>query len=238
MRNRVAVCIVSLAVALSVAVKVKASGESPAGAIPDSSGEIATVTSTGTINHGSAFFQNLGSNGRTCATCHAESDAWGVSADHIRGRFFATLGSDPIFRLVDGAVCPTADVSTLKAKASAYKMLIAKGLIRVSMAIPANAEFSLVKVDDPYNCATAENMSLFRRPLPAANLRFLSAVMWDGRETVPNNLTASHQSGGGRDDGPRPRPTAHGRAASGHRQLRNRSVHRATPRPQGRNAER
>lgn len=191
MRNRTAVCIVGLVLALSVAVKVKASGESPAGSFRDSSGEVATVTSTGTINHGSAFFQNLGTNGRTCATCHAESDAWGVSADHIRARFFATLGSDPIFRPVDGAVCPTADVSTLKAKASAYRMLMAKGLIRVSMAIPSNAEFALVKVDDPYNCATAENMSLFRRPLPAANLRFLSAVMWDGRETVPNDLTAS-----------------------------------------------
>ena len=191
MRSQAAVYFVILAVALSVAVKVKASGESPAGSLHDSNGEVATVTSTGTINHGSAFFQNLGSNGRTCATCHAESDAWGVSADHIRARFFATLGSDPIFRPVDGAVCPTADVSNLGSRVSAYRLLMAKGLIRVSMAIPSNAEFALINVDDPYHCATAENMSLFRRPLPATNLRFLSAVMWDGRETVPNDLTAS-----------------------------------------------
>jgi len=152
--------------------------------IHDPSGQIATFTSTGTINMGSAFFQNLGSNGRTCATCHQQSDAWGVSAEHVRARFMATLGSDPIFRPVDGAVCPTADVSTLRARARAYSMLLNKGLIRVSMPVPQNAEFSLIGVDDPYHCATADNLSLFRRPLPAANLRFLSAVMWDGRESA------------------------------------------------------
>src|SRR5207237_173528 len=30
--------------------------------------------------------------------------------------------------------------------------------------------------------ASASELSLFRRPLPAANLRFTTAVMWDGRE--------------------------------------------------------
>ncbi len=191
--KRTAIFVLALGALLGIAVtRVKATGESPAMTpIADPSGEIATFTSTGTINNGSAFFQSLGTNGRTCATCHQQSDAWGVSADHIRARFFATLGSDPIFRPVDGAVCPTADVSTLRAKASAYRLLMAKGLIRVSMAIPANAGFSLAKVDDPYNCASAENMSLYRRPLPAANLRFLSAVMWDGRETVPHQPITS-----------------------------------------------
>ena len=186
MRHRTGLSILALVIALGfAATRVKASGESPAMAsISDPSGEIATFTSTGTINNGSAFFQNLGSNRRTCASCHQQSDAWSVSADHIRARFFASLGSDPIFRPVDGAVCPTADVSTLGAKVSAYRLLMTKGLIRVSMAIPNNAEFSLVSVDDPYHCASAENLSLYRRPLPAANLGFLSAVMWDGRETV------------------------------------------------------
>jgi cytochrome c peroxidase len=38
-------------------------------------------------------------------------------------------------------------------------------------------------VDDPYGHASAQDLSLFRRPLPATNLKFLSTVMWDGRET-------------------------------------------------------
>lgn len=187
------ISVLAVVAVFAIAAKnLKATGESAAMTpIADPSGEIATFTSTGVINNGSAFFQNLGTNGRTCASCHQQSDAWGVSAEHVRARFSATLGSDPIFRPVDGAVCPTADVSTLRAKASAYSLLMAKGLIRVSIAIPANAEFSLVKVDDPYHCASAENMSLYRRPLPTTNLRFLSTVMWDGRETVPSQPMTS-----------------------------------------------
>jgi len=76
-------------------------------------------------------------------------------------------------------------------------MLIRRGLIRVGIGIPANAEFDLIAVDDPYNFASAAQLSLFRRPLPSTNLPFLSTVMWDGRETfnssdVIGNLT--HQS--------------------------------------------
>ena len=62
-------------------------------------------------------------------------------------------------------------------------MLLSKGLIRVGMPIPAGAEFELVAVDDPYAYANASDLSLFRRPLPSTNLIWLTAVMWDGRET-------------------------------------------------------
>jgi hypothetical protein len=62
-------------------------------------------------------------------------------------------------------------------------MLLTRGLIRIGKAIPDNAEFALVGVDDPYGFASASELSLFRRPLPSTNLRFLTAVMWDGRES-------------------------------------------------------
>lgn len=62
-------------------------------------------------------------------------------------------------------------------------MLLNKGLIRVGIGIPADGEFELVAVDDPYGYASAKELSLFRRPLPSTNLKFLSTVMWDGRET-------------------------------------------------------
>ena len=58
-----------------------------------------------------------------------------------------------------------------------------QGLIRVGIGIPLDAEFELVKADDPYGFASAAELSLFRRPLASTNLRFLSTVMWDGRET-------------------------------------------------------
>ena len=69
------------------------------------------------------------------------------------------------------------------ARRAAYSMLLRKGLIRVGIGIPENAEFDLVAVDDPYGYASARELSLFRRPLPTTNLKFLSTVMWDGRET-------------------------------------------------------
>jgi len=62
-------------------------------------------------------------------------------------------------------------------------MLLTKALIRVGIGIPANAEFDLVGVDDPYGHASASELSLFRRVLPSTNLRFLTTVMFDGRET-------------------------------------------------------
>jgi len=68
-------------------------------------------------------------------------------------------------------------------------MLLNKGLIRIGLPIPAGAEFSLVQVDDPYGFASASQLSLFRCPLPATNLRFLTAVMWDGRESFAGQGT-------------------------------------------------
>ena len=71
-------------------------------------------------------------------------------------------------------------------------MLLSKGVIRIELPIPAGAEFSLTPVDDPYHYASAAGLSLFRRPLPSTNLRFLTGVMWDGRETVvPFGTTAA-----------------------------------------------
>jgi hypothetical protein len=108
-----------------------------------------------------------------------------VTPAHLRQRFDATDGFDPIFRTNDGSNSPLADTSTLEARLRAYSMLLTKGLIRVGLPIPANAEFYLEAVDDPYGYASAQELSLFRRPLPATNLSFLSTVMFDGRETFP-----------------------------------------------------
>ncbi len=144
-----------------------------------------TFSATGSIDLGNEFFQNLGTNGRTCGTCHTESDGWTVTPAHIQARFDASGGTDPIFRPVDGANCPSADVSTVEARRAAYSNLLNKGLIRVSIGVPAGAEFTVVSINDPFGCAqtTPTGLALFRRPLPATNLRFLPTVMWDGRES-------------------------------------------------------
>ncbi|WP_197736692.1 hypothetical protein [Rhodanobacter sp. T12-5] len=149
----------------------------------DPSGWLQTSTPSGRIDSANPFFQSFGSNGRSCDSCHRQAQGWTVSPDELRQRFARTNGTDPIFSLVDGAVSPVADVSNVYARRSAYAMLLSRGLIRVGMPMPANAEFRLTKVDDPYGYASARELSLFRRPLPATNLIWLTAVMWDGRET-------------------------------------------------------
>ena len=152
-------------------------------ATPDASGTVQTTTPTGRVDHNNAFFQGFGSNGRTCESCHRQAQGWSVTPQELRQRFARTSGMDPIFALVDGAVSPLADVSSVEARRSAYAMLLNRGLIRVGMPIPANAQFRLTAVDDPYGYASAHELSLFRRPLPSTNLIWLTAVMWDGRET-------------------------------------------------------
>jgi hypothetical protein len=102
----------------------------------------------------------------------------------VQARFDASAGQDPLFRPNDGATSPRADVSTIEARRAAYRLLLARGLIRVGLGLPAGAEFDLVAVDDPYGYASAAELSLFRRPLPSANLPFLVSVMWDGRQSV------------------------------------------------------
>jgi cytochrome c peroxidase len=159
----------------------------------DPSGLIATAQPGGpTLTSQNAFFGNLGTNGRTCFTCHQPQNGWSVSAASVQARFYASFGTDPIFRLVDGATCPSDDVSSIDAKHQSYGLLLSKGLIRIGLPIPATAQFRVASVDDPYNCntnpvtgltnPTTGIVSIYRRPLPAVNLGFLSAIMWDGRE--------------------------------------------------------
>jgi cytochrome c peroxidase len=159
----------------------------------DPGGAIASYQPNGpTITAKSAFFQDLGTNGRTCFTCHQPRDGWSLSAQHAQERFYANT-NDPLFRLVDGASCPSDDVSTYRKKQKAYRLLLEKGLIRIGLPMPSNGlEFQILDVNDPYGCntnpttgltgSTTGVVSVYRRPLPAANLGFLSTIMWDGRE--------------------------------------------------------
>jgi len=158
----------------------------------DDSGAIASFQPNGaTITSNNAFFKSMGTNGRTCFTCHQPQSGWSIVPGDVAARFERSRGSDPIFRLVDGATCPNDDVSTLRAKRHAYKLLIDKGLIRIGVSIPATAEYKVEvnKGDDPYGCNTdpitglaAGIVSTYRRPLPTTNVGFLSTIMWDGRE--------------------------------------------------------
>jgi cytochrome c peroxidase len=110
--------------------------------------------------------------------------------EELKIRFELTQGLDPIFRPNDGSNCSHGiDTSTVDGRSKAYSLLISKGLIRIELPVPDNAEFSVVGVVNPCGCNDPAVLSMYRRPLPATNLWFLSAVMWDGRESSPQTDT-------------------------------------------------
>jgi hypothetical protein len=187
-RQRLAATLGALLLASAGATHAQQAGRQPSHANPlttaDPSGWLQTSTSSGRIDSDNPFFQSFGNNGRSCNSCHRQAQGWSITPDELRQRFSKTNGTDPIFALVDGAVSPLADVSSVYARRNAYAMLLSRGVIRIGLPIPANAEFRLTKVDDPYGYASARELSLFRRPLPSTNLIWDTAVMWDGRETA------------------------------------------------------
>jgi len=185
-RLTIGVTLVAAATAAAMATAYAASGNARGGlTFPNPSGLVGIV-GVDTVDADNPFFQELGTNGRKCVTCHQPAQGWSIAPAELRDRFSRTNGLDPIFRPNDGSTCAGADVSTLPKRRRAFGLLLNKGLIRVTMDVPASAEFDIVAVDDPYRCnQPLTSPSVYRRPLPATNLRFLSAVMWDGRFSKP-----------------------------------------------------
>jgi len=147
-------------------------------------GQVQTVNVRGALEMDNPFFQDLGTNGRRCVTCHQPSNAWTITPANVQERFAATNGTDPIFANNDGANCEGAVAFSTRDRRAASSLLLSRGLIRVGLDVPTDAEFVIESVADPYRCPPATNdVSVYRRPLPSTNLRFLTAVMWDGRES-------------------------------------------------------
>src|SRR5215468_2136170 len=69
----------------------------------DAAGILGSVSTdgfrTGSTN---GFFADLGTNGRTCGTCHVARDAWTFTPAHAR----SLSSHDPLFTPNDGSDCP------------------------------------------------------------------------------------------------------------------------------------
>lgn len=162
----------------------------------DPSGVLGTNHWSGPHDENGPFFQSLGTNGRSCATCHVPADAFGLSAAQAESTYQRTQGHDPLFAPVDAAACPAAtDGHPLN-----FDLLRKHGLFRIALPLAPHPQFTISVVHDPYGCALvtdpasgALTISVYRRPLPATNLAFLTAVQFDGRETVaPLNDPQTH----------------------------------------------
>lgn len=159
-------------------------------------GSAQTATRSGTVDTGNAFFRSLGTNGRSCGSCHVAEEGWTIAPAGLQKRFEASGGLDPVFLRSDGADSPVAPTSTVDERRAASSNLLTRGTIRVGLPKTRPTptwDLEVETIADPRNSnalsPTNGQVSFFRRPLPVANLRFTAAINWDGRNTPdPTNM--------------------------------------------------
>jgi cytochrome c peroxidase len=185
----------------------------------DPTGWIGTYQPGGrTITATNGFFSSdITTNERTCFTCHQPQNGWAISPPSILAQYLLTRGQSALFQPIDAAVCPDApgaaarflDPRFVKSRAQLFK----RGNFRISLNAPnplgpadesymtfdgnTNPEWALRVDYDPFGCELdpeyglpANVLSVYRRPLPSANVAFLAQngkeskldIMWDARE--------------------------------------------------------
>lgn len=145
-------------------------------------GTAATFSTAGFVDLDNPFHVPQGTNGRSCESCHLVQAGWSVRPVDVELKFWQTLGTDPIFNLLD-ADSPNADVSTVQARHAAYSML-RKGLFRRGGTVPATAEYEIIAFDDPLGAGgSLTRFEAFRRPLATANFHIASNVGWHDQNT-------------------------------------------------------
>jgi hypothetical protein len=169
----------------------------------DPSGQLRLLNKSGEVQTtGHPFFTPLGSNGRSCVTCHQPTSAMSLSLDLIRLRWAETNGKDPLFAAVDGSNCPDLPQD----KEESHSLLLERGLIRIALPWPPKTasgqvlkpDFLIEVVRDPTGCnKNPGSISVYRRPRVAANLQYIAlpageTLMADGRErTLESQATSA-----------------------------------------------
>lgn len=165
----------------------------PSEMYPNATGMAGTLNANGlTLALTNPFFQPLGTNGRTCATCHQPANSMSISVSTVQQRYTSSHGQDPLFAPVDGANCPDAVTSSafyaISDPANPRSLLLNRALIRVGLPWPPKGitpEFSIAKVTDATHCELNANygllskeptISVYRRSLMAANLKYVTTV--------------------------------------------------------------
>lgn len=134
---------------------------------------------TGAIDFTNPMFLQLGTNARTCATCHAPDMGWALTAKGATELFRQSDGLDPLFMLHDEGSRPDADISTEDARRAAFgPTLLALGLTRFTRRLPATSEFTVLTVEDPSGFSTPAAILNFRRPTATANEAKTSSILW------------------------------------------------------------
>src|SRR6516164_5851353 len=109
------------------AVTMAASGGAPMLIVENSAGLMGTFSIAGAIDLQNPFFQDLGTNGRQCVSCHQPDSAWTITPENVQHRFLATHGTDPIFTNNDGSNCEGAQPQSIAEEQAAYSLLLTRG---------------------------------------------------------------------------------------------------------------
>ncbi len=145
----------------------------------NSAGVAETVTPTGTLDRTNTFFQRLGTNARTCETCHSPDQGWTLSPLAATALFFRTGGKDALFLPHDEGARPDEDLSTIVKRFVTFApTLLGRGLTRFTRTNPATSEYDVVAVSDPSGFSTTTSFLNFRRATPSANEALVSSVTW------------------------------------------------------------
>ncbi len=129
------------------------------------------------------FFTAIGPNGRACVTCHQPADAMSLSAASAARQWQRAGAKDPLFAASDGSNCP----SLPQGERASHSLLIDHGLIRIARPWPPKdikPDFTIEVVRDPSTCNLdakyglkgAGMVSVFRRPRPVANFKYIEAM--------------------------------------------------------------
>lgn len=132
---------------------------------------------------GHPFFTAIGPNGRACVTCHQPADAMSLSATSAARQWQRNGAKDPLFAASDGSNCP----SLPQGERASHSLLIDHGLIRIARPWPPKdikPDFTIEVVRDPSTCNLdpkyglkgAGMVSVFRRPRPVANFKYIEAM--------------------------------------------------------------
>jgi cytochrome c peroxidase len=156
----------------------------------NASGTITSYQPNGaTTTSSNGFFSPLGSNGRTCFTCHQPQDGWALTPQSVQATYNLTHGNTPLFQAIDSAVCPSDPRATSTNPmefALSHAQVLTKANFRIGVTLPARGTQEWAKLAVSYDPLGCENdpkyglptnqVSVYRRVLPAANLGFLDPM--------------------------------------------------------------
>ena len=136
-----------------------------------------TFHTTGSIDFTNPFFQALGTNPRTCMTCHNPDQGWTMTSAANKQLFKDSDGLDPLFNLVDEGTAPNADISTKKARKATFgPNTIDLAVTRFTRNINTTTAQFTVAPEDPSGFSTPTSILNFHRPTAVANESKVSSI--------------------------------------------------------------